>query len=171
MTKTKIQIVDKDQKPLRGLSKKQAYTDGAIHQIVRIAIFDKNKNMLLQKRSLNEDTFPGAWDQAAGGHVDFGEDIFEAAERETLEELGLKFKFDASDLVCTYYTSGRYGKKSINRFNYVFQKTLSGIRDIKLNAEEVAEIGCFSTPEIIKLIRNNKTTDGLVDVLKKLEIT
>jgi isopentenyldiphosphate isomerase len=46
--------------------------------------------VFLQKRSLKKDTFPGAWDSSASGHVDTGEDYDACALRELREELGLK---------------------------------------------------------------------------------
>ena len=42
----------------------------------------------MQKRSLTKDTFPGAWDSSASGHVDSGEDYDACAVRELREELG-----------------------------------------------------------------------------------
>ncbi|MDE5807432.1 MAG: NUDIX domain-containing protein, partial [Muribaculaceae bacterium] len=35
------------------------------------------------------DIQPGKWDTAVGGHVDLGENIYQALEREAREELGL----------------------------------------------------------------------------------
>ena len=52
---------------------------------------------------MSKDTYPGAWDSSAAGHLDAGEDYNEAAARELREELGLTsnrpleflFKLDA----------------------------------------------------------------------------
>ena len=44
----------------------------------------------MQRRSLNKDLYPGFWDVSIGGHVQKGETIKAAGEREASEELGLK---------------------------------------------------------------------------------
>lgn len=51
-------------------------------------IFDKDKKMLMVKRSLNDTAFPGDWELPGGG-LEFGEDIQESLVREVLEECGL----------------------------------------------------------------------------------
>ena len=61
-----------------------------IHRSVRVAVYHPDgQSMLLQKRSMNKDIFPGRWDMAVGGHVDSGETPDLAAVREMREELGM----------------------------------------------------------------------------------
>ena len=61
-----------------------------IHRSVRIIVYHPDgKSMLLQKRSMRKDIFPGRWDMAVGGHVDSGETPDQAAVREMREELGM----------------------------------------------------------------------------------
>ena len=61
-----------------------------IHRSVRIIVYHPDgKSMLLQKRSMKKDIFPGRWDMAVGGHVDSGETPDQAAVREMREELGM----------------------------------------------------------------------------------
>jgi isopentenyldiphosphate isomerase len=50
--------------------------------------------VLLQRRSLRKDTYPGCWDAAAAGHWRFGETPAEAA-REIAEELGIEVDFSS----------------------------------------------------------------------------
>ena len=57
--------------------------------VVHLHLIDRASRLYLQKRSMSKDIQPGRWDTAVGGHVDFGEDIYEALLREARGELGM----------------------------------------------------------------------------------
>lgn len=66
--------------------------DGAsrlLHPVVHLHVIDGSGRLLMQKRSLKKRIQPGRWDTAVGGHVDYGETIHAALQREALEEIGL----------------------------------------------------------------------------------
>jgi isopentenyl-diphosphate delta-isomerase len=81
----------------------QVHQLGLKHRAVHVLVFNRRGELFLQKRSLQKDTFPGAWDSSASGHLDAGEDYDACAVREVREEIGLKiaqppvrlFKLDA----------------------------------------------------------------------------
>ena len=60
-----------------------------LHPVVHLHLITRECRLLLQKRSMTKDLFPGYWDTAVGGHVGYGEYIREALFRESGEELGL----------------------------------------------------------------------------------
>ena len=60
---------------------------GLLHPVVHLHIIDPYDNIYLQKRSATKDLFPGRWDTAVGGHVTYGESLYEALIREAGEEL------------------------------------------------------------------------------------
>lgn len=60
-----------------------------LHPVVHLHVFDREGRLYLQKRPDWKDIQPGRWDTAVGGHVDFGEDIIAALQREAREEIGL----------------------------------------------------------------------------------
>ncbi len=62
---------------------------GLKHRAVHVLVFNARGELFLQKRSLKKDTFPGAWDSSASGHLDQGEDYDACAVRELREEIGL----------------------------------------------------------------------------------
>lgn len=78
---------------------------GLKHRAVHVLIFNRAGQIFLQKRSAGKDTFPGAWDSSASGHLDCGEDYDSCSIREVREELGLSlecvparlFKIDACE--------------------------------------------------------------------------
>ena len=59
-----------------------------LHPVVHLHILNRNCVLYLQKRAMTKDLLPGYWDTAVGGHVSYGESIFEALFREAGEELG-----------------------------------------------------------------------------------
>ncbi len=62
---------------------------GLRHRAVHVLVFNARGQVFLQKRSMTKDTFPGAWDSSASGHLDSGEDYDACAVRELREEIGL----------------------------------------------------------------------------------
>ncbi len=71
-------------------SRPEVHSDPSlIHRVVHVLVFDSRGCLLLQKRSMNKDICAGKWDTSVGGHVQPGEDLYEAAVREMQEELGI----------------------------------------------------------------------------------
>ena len=62
---------------------------GLKHRAVHVLVFNQRGEVFLQKRSMQKDTFPGAWDSSASGHLDTGEEYDACATRELREEIGL----------------------------------------------------------------------------------
>ena len=85
-----LEVVDKNGNVVGLVRRSEAHGNPAlIHRVVHVLVFDREGGLLLQKRSMNKDVAPGKWDTSVGGHVHPGEDILEAAKRETKEELGI----------------------------------------------------------------------------------
>lgn len=70
--------------------KSEAHQKGMFHATVHIWFYTKNGKILLQKRSLKKDVFPGLWDVSVAGHIGAGESILNSAIREVEEEIGVK---------------------------------------------------------------------------------
>lgn len=60
-----------------------------LHPVVHLHVFDSQGRLYLQQRPMWKDIQPGRWDTAVGGHVDLGESVQQALQREANEELGL----------------------------------------------------------------------------------
>jgi O-acetyl-ADP-ribose deacetylase len=71
-------------------TKPEVHRDGNWHIAAHVWIVTPGGRVLLQKRSLEKENWPGYWDVSAAGHVSAGETAAEAAVRETFEELGLR---------------------------------------------------------------------------------
>lgn len=68
-----------------------------------VLVFNDVGELALQLRSAHDDKFPGYWDISACGGIDPNEDSQAAAERELLEEIGVKAKVEfLAEEICTY---------------------------------------------------------------------
>lgn len=110
-------------------------------KIVGVAIvflYRKNREgeleFLWQRRSEKIDRFPGDWDFSAGGHINLGESMVEAAVREAWEEIGVNVKVEELKLI-TMYPFNR------NRFAWVYLVDWTGGPDeFHFDDFEVSEV-------------------------------
>ncbi|MBR6668218.1 MAG: NUDIX domain-containing protein [Clostridia bacterium] len=63
--------------------------EGRYHMVVHVVIFNTRGEMLIQQRQPFKEGWPNLWDVTVGGSAVAGDNSRTAAERETLEELGL----------------------------------------------------------------------------------
>ena len=117
--------------------------EGEYIPIVKAIIINKDKKILLQKRSMNKSANPGQWG-LTGGKVDAGEDYLTTAIRETYEEIGIELKKEELRLLCRYNT-----EKAIFIIYYI-EKNIN-IEDCKIQPEEVDELRYFSIDELEEL--------------------
>lgn len=83
-------VVNENDEVLRQATRDEVHREGLLHRAVHIFVFNKNKELFLQKRSRLKDKHPGVWDSSAAGHINAGQDYQETAVRELDEELGVK---------------------------------------------------------------------------------
>ena len=90
-----VDIVNKENKVLYRVSKKEAHEKGLLHVCVVSEIKDSAGNWILVKQSAKRQD-AGQYVSPIGGHVSAGETPEEALKREAFEEVGLnniKFQF------------------------------------------------------------------------------
>lgn len=122
--------------------KSKAHKDGLFHSSVHIWFYNRDGEILLQKRAHNKDTYPSLWDISVAGHIGTGESPDETAVREVEEEIGLKI--EAKNLVfLEIRKSQKKPTLSItdNEFHYIYICLLKeDIDSLNLQEEEVAEL-------------------------------
>lgn len=83
--------VDKEGKVIGQMTRGEAHSGTKrLHPVVHLHLFNSKGELFLQRRPEWKDIQPGRWDTACGGHVDWGETVEEALQREVREELGLE---------------------------------------------------------------------------------
>lgn len=81
--------------------KSEAHKNGWFHQTTHIWFYTDKKEVLLQRRAKNKDTFPLLWDISVAGHIGAGERIIDSALREIKEEIGITvLKTDLFKIEC-----------------------------------------------------------------------
>ena len=85
-----IVFVDENDNVIGFGSKKDAWSQGIRHRIVRVFILNSEGKVLLTQRGHTLESLPGRWNESAAGHVDEGEEYQSAASREVEEELGVR---------------------------------------------------------------------------------
>ena len=90
--------------------------------------------LLWQRRSDKIDRYPGDYDISAGGHVNLGESLVDAAVREAREEIGVKISVADLKLV----TERGFNR---NRFAWIYAVDFSGKTEgFHFDDEEVSEV-------------------------------
>ncbi|MBR2836960.1 NUDIX domain-containing protein [Candidatus Saccharibacteria bacterium] len=90
--------------------------------------------LLWQRRSDKIDRYPGDYDISAGGHINLGESLIEAARREAREEIGVEFL--PEDL--QFVTMRPFNK---NRFAWVYMVDWTGREEaFHFDDDEVSEV-------------------------------
>ena len=91
-----LDIVDEKGRPTGEIvAREVAHSQGIWHHTAHVWLVRYHKGklqVLLQKRSLDKDSFPGCYDISSAGHIPAGVDYLPSALRELEEELGLKVK-------------------------------------------------------------------------------
>lgn len=125
--------VDENDNVIGPITRKKCHnqTDIPWHRTTHVYILNSKGELLLTKRSALKDTAPNHIVISSGGHVKFGEDSLETAQRELYEELGLKTKLK---FVKKYKISYKFEKE----FVYVY----FGLDDNnpEMNINEVEEV-------------------------------
>lgn len=125
----------------------------------------RDNHLLLVKRKFDPDA--GFW-SIPGGHVDLGEEIEVAAEREAFEETGFKVKASKLAGIIDKIMYDNAGKIE---FHYVlinyFVEQIDGKKDQLPLADDDALDAKFVAYDQLK---NYKLTESLIELLKQLDI-
>jgi len=132
--------------------KDQAHLRGWFHPTVHIWFYTSTPSILLQKRGLSKQTYPGFWDVSVAGHVSAGESILEGALREVKEEIGIDIKQTDLMLIDVRKNTNRFDNGIIDcEFQHIFlAKLYSAVSNLKIQEDEVDAVRLFSFKELQK---------------------
>lgn len=158
-------VIDKHGNPTgETVSRDRAHTEGIPHRTAHIWILrekDGRIQILLQKRSMNKDSFPGKFDTSSAGHIQAGDEPLESALRELEEELGIRAAAEQLDFAGTFPISfakefhGKMFRDEELAFVYIYDRPVE-IGDLILQKEEVESVEWFDLEETYEECRQHR---------------
>ena len=160
-----LDIVDESGKPTgETISREIAHRYGILHRTAHVWIVrpsGKGYDILLQKRSMEKDSFPGLFDTSSAGHIPAGEEPVPSALREMQEELGIRAA--AKQLQYAGNFRIQYEKEfhgHLFRDNevtsvYVYAEPVD-INSLTLQTSEVDEVRWFGLDEVWEEIQHSR---------------
>lgn len=142
-------IVDLEGNPTgETVERSVAHAEGIRHRTAHVWVVRKEQDrwqLLLQKRAMNKDSFPGCYDTSSAGHITAGDEPLVSALRELQEELGI----EAAEEDLTF----------VQTFEILFQEEFHGKM---FKDEEVAFVFVYNKPvEIEKLVIQKEELDSV----------
>lgn len=145
------------------VERSEAHAKGICHRTAHIWIAKKENGrykVLLQKRSMDKDSFPGRYDTSSAGHIQAGDEPMESALRELGEELGINAEYEDLDFAGTFriqYEKEFHGKMFRDNevaFVFVYQKQVD-IADLTIQKEELDGVSWFDLEETYEACKNH----------------
>ncbi|HEX7042740.1 MAG TPA: NUDIX hydrolase [Patescibacteria group bacterium] len=132
------------------------------------AIFNDSGEILMVKRSMQDDFLPGFWEMPGGG-TDFGEHPVIALKRELKEEVGLDVEVKKPFFVNDYYMDtidSARGENKIHRVEIFFHCFLKNINQAVTLSHEHSEYKWIGKDE--KLEMTDYTKEALQNAFKSI---
>ena len=146
------------------VSREIAHRDGILHRTSHVWILREKagkKQVLLQKRSKQKDSYPGLYDTSSAGHIPAGEEPLPSALRELEEELGIRASVDqltyAGNFRIEYVETFHDRTFHDNEFThvYVYWEPVD-IRNLIFQKTEVDDADWFDLEEVWNEIQHSK---------------
>ena len=175
-----LDIVDEYGKPTgQTIARDLAHRDGIRHRTAHVWVVRPSGagyDILLQKRSMEKESFPGLYDTSSAGHIPAGSEPLASALRELQEELGITAQPEQLRYAGSFHI--RYEKEFHGRMFrdnevtgvYVYAEPVD-IRSLVLQESEVDEVRWFGLEEVWNEIRYSRerfcVPTGGLKVLRK----
>lgn len=123
-----------------------------LHPVIHLHVLNRNKSILIQKRSAFKQILSGKWDTAVGGHISAGETLEEALKKEAYEEIGLK------DFSAQLQKVFKWESETEAELVYMF--TTFDFKNIRINSNEFEEVRFWTKNQIENNLKKNVFTPG-----------
>lgn len=130
----------------------EAHAQSLLHPAVIVVIVNNQKQVLLGKRSNNEEIDGGKWG-LIGGHVSAGETQKHALSREIKEEIGLDIAED--ELMLLPYQEVNFEPNNAHVIYFYYLKTNLKAEDCVVEKNEISNVKWFDIDAVINAINNH----------------
>ncbi len=151
-------IVDKENNVTGAVPRWIMRRDRLIHRATYIVVSNSQQQILVQKRTMSKDIYPGLLEMASGGVVRQGETWMSSAQRELQEETGI------SDVTLKVHFDFYFEDKSNRVWGRIFSCTWDGA--LKFQKEEVEWGKFLNQKEIEAQMSTGKFTPDSVYLYK-----
>ncbi len=129
--------------------------------VVHVCVLNGRDELLIQRRQMSKDRYPGCWDISAGGFVLSGEDSADAVLRELREEVGLQAEPASLTFLFT------------EPFSYVLDdfylvRSDADLGSLTLQPEEVSEAKWASQEEVEAMIADGRFVDYPLEGIRRV---
>lgn len=154
-----VDILDNDGNPTgRSCLKYEAHLKGFFHPTIHVWLYTSDGKVLFQKRGKDKNTFPLLWDVSVAGHIESGEDILEAAIRETQEEIGLNITPKDLEKIGYFKSVHQHSETLIDKeFHHSFVCELqTALSNLSKQESEVDALNLFSLSDFKQRVNQNQ---------------
>ena len=147
------------------MSRERAHREGILHRTAHVWVVrptNDGYDVLLQKRSMEKESYPGQYDTSSAGHIPAGQEPLASALRELEEELGIKAESEQLHFAGTFriqYEEIFHGKPFRDNeitWVYVYWEPVDA-EALTLQASEVDEVRWFDLDEVWRVIQTDRS--------------
>ena len=155
----RLNIVDENDNIIGEDIRENVHKKGLLHREIWIFIYNKDLEILFQKRSSSKDTFPNKLDISIGGHVDMGHGYIDTAIKELKEEAGITAKKE--ELIYLGKLKSKKCDPATKNTNNVLRKVFAyefngDLKNIKPKKDEITKFEFWPLKKLFKLTKKEK---------------
>jgi isopentenyldiphosphate isomerase len=129
-----LNVIDENGNVVGQDTRENIHKNGLLHQEVHVWFYTPNKEIIFQRRGMNQDTYPGLLDATAGGHVEIGDTIWQSALKEIKEETGLMLINEDLKFIKSFHKNsfdsltGNTNNRIYNIFTYLYKNKIDDLQ-------------------------------------------